>query len=650
MRYLFIILTFPFLVAQAATLDCNEVKKIADELEKKIQKKKIAPDCEKLDAKSLGLPEGSIGFPKTVNDGWDYRCKDLSSLEMQLKTVENEIALLNGITNLKSEIKDGLTVVKSFKNPNVATEATTDLFNNLEIAQSLELFMATNNSKSENILSKIASDKSGWTDIQSFAELVKKYCAEFSKDGQNAGNSVCMPGYKLTDEVYSELNDFVILGKKTDRKFNKKQIADLTDALAIKKGDEKYSYSQLLSEVPRPATGSVLSAEDFKKIQEFPELTSNSKSHFLTETKKSILSLKGSESLVQAQNIPSRFSSYLNDLKKRQEWEMKSKLSLIFNQYSDLPEIEQSSCTSAKDLSGPVSECLESIVKNEKIPQPDKNIVEDIQRELEISEDHIKRLNGFITKCVPSSSLVYPSDCDALISTQMADMVAKSQYLNALKAKMLQDSTDLVILRNFTLEKLHSASCMQAGESKISDCYQEIGNISKEALTLSGDAKSIIYVFEKPKEDSDIEKICNETKEIIPFKADICKLNDEDPSQNEKSKNPDNFQASVDPETRNKSGEAFGEFTKSILQTTANFLAPRPPQLPNAYGPNYPMVPPMKPAMDISTQIMAPAIMSGYGSYQSTPGLPPYSSSRAGGSYSPYNFSTSSYFNYPSGL
>ena len=105
----------------------------------------------------------------------------------------------------------------------------------------------------------------------------------------------------------------------------------------------------------------------------------------------------------------------------------------------------------------------------------------------------------------------------------------------------------------------------------------------------------------------------------------------------------------MDPETRNRNGEVFGEVSKSLLQTAANFLAPRPPQLPNSYGAPYPIMPPMKPALDISTQIMAPAIMSGYGSYQSTPGLPPYSSSRAGGSYSPYNFSTSSYFNYPPG-
>lgn len=649
MRYLLIILTLPFLVAHGASPDCNEVKKIADELEKKIQRKRIEKDCEKIDAKSLQLPEGSIGFPKIANEEWDYRCKDFSALEMQLKTVENEIALLNGLTNLNNEIQEGLVTFKNYKNQNIAIDATRDLFNNLEIANSLELFMATNNSKSENILSKIASDKTGWTDIISFSDLVKKYCAEFSKEGKASGVSVCSPGFKVTDEVYKELNDFVILGKGTDRKFNKKHIEDLSDALAIKKGKENYSYGQLLSEIKRPADGSLLSAEDFKKIQEFPELTSNSKSHFLSETKKSLETLKNSEKLVSAQNIPNRFRSYLEDLKERQKWEMKSKLSLVFHQYPDLKEIGESACLSAKDLSGPVSPCLTSIIDNEKVPEPDKNIVEDIQHELEIGEDHIKRLDGFITKCIPDSALTYPEECNKLISTEMAKLVAKSQYLTALKSKMMQDSTDLVTLRNFTLAKLHSAKCMQAGDSNISDCYKDIGNISKEAMTLSGDAKSIIYVFQKPKEDSDIEKICLETKESIPYKDVICKLNEEDPGEDEKSKNPDNFQASVDPETRNKAGEAFGEFTKSVFQTAANFLAPRPPQLPNAYGPNYPMVPPMPQAYSISTRIMAPAIMSGYGNYQATPGVSSYSSASAGGSYAPYNFGRSSYFNFPPG-
>jgi hypothetical protein len=125
----------------------------------------------------------------------------------------------------------------------------------------------------------------------------------------------------------------------------------------------------------------------------------------------------------------------------------------------------------------------------------------------------------------------------------MADLTAKAQVLNTLKAKHLQANADLITFRNFALEKLHSKECMNAGESNITDCYADIGNISREAIVLSKDTKDIIYVFEKPAAPTEVAELCLNNDVKVSFKKDLCKLTEEDPSK--KKTNDDNYEAPV---------------------------------------------------------------------------------------------------------
>ncbi len=644
--------TIPLILSTslAAAPDCGRMRMIAETLEKEIQEKRIGDKCSEIKPADLSLDEKSIGFPEINKDkesGFDYRCKDYSAIEMQLKTIENEIALFNGITNLKNEINEGLETLKKFPNKNIATEATTDLFKNLKVAKNLELFLATNNNKSENILSKLAADKTGWKDFDSFVELLKKNCQDFNKENKLTGDHVCSPGFKLTQEVYKEINDFTAIGKQTERKFNKSQIKDLSKALDIEKDEKKYTYTQLLSELKQPDEGKILTEEDLKKIQALPKLKSPADYSFLKEIKSSIEKIESSKSLVTVQNIPQRFQTFLTDLKNRQIWEMKSKMSLIFSQFPKLPETSSESCLKARSLEGPIDECLQSIAKSDQVNPLEKEIINDLNNELAIGHDHIKKLEGFSSKCVPDSDLKYPEECHEMLSLKMADLLEKSNYLNALKTKILQESSDRISLRNFLLEKIYSNKCGSATDSSISNCSADIGNISKEAVALSSEANNIIFVLQNPKSQTDIEKICEETKETIPFKDEICELDDEE-IEKEKNVNQDFFQASVDPVTRNRAGEDFSNFTKTLLSSVATAFTP-PPQPIRPYTSNYPMVAPLPPAKHIVTQVMEPALMTGYGVYRSHPGLTAYSPSGAGGGARPYTFSTSSYFNYPTG-
>jgi hypothetical protein len=641
MRYLLLFLAIPFLSAEAAAPDCKKLKGYANDLEKAIQSKHFTTEeCLIMDPKEFTLPD------------FDYRCKDLSAIDTQLKSIENEIALLNGITSLKTEIKDGIATLKKFEqNPAQAKEASVSFVKNLNIATSLERFLATTNTKSENILSAVVADKAGWTDRASFIGLLRKYCGGFPQKG-----TVCEQGFDLTEETFKEINDFVTIGKDTKRKFDKSQIKDLKDALAVTKANGKglevgkiYSFGQLALELKDIKTDGLLSAEHMQVIKNLPELSNSKSFNFIKDMKDSIKVLKGSEGLMATQAIPSRFTALLNDLKNRQEWEMKSKVSLVLNQYEKdyLPD-SKDKCDKARGLEkDSIAACLSPLSKNSKLQTHEQRAVDDLISEFEYGQKQITTLDELIKDCIPNEALTYPEKCEGIVSKQMADLVAKSNILTALKAKHIQSSPDLFTFRNFALEKLHSGECMTSTESNIT-CDKELGNISKEAITLSGDAGDIIHVFAKPKDATVIAQLCLESKEAnIPGKTFLCEIKDEVVVK--KSENNDSYEAPVSPENTNRTGQAWFDLGSSILNSVAGYLAPKPMAPINPYGPVYPYVQPMYAPQDISSKIMDPYLSHGFGNYYSTPGVMPYSSLSSGGTASSYDFSGGSHFNSPIG-
>jgi hypothetical protein len=658
MRYLLLLLAIPFLSVKAAGPDCIKLKQIAGELEKTIQTKRFT-DCEKMDPKEFTLPD------------FDYRCKDLSAIDAQLKSIENEIALLNGIASLTTEIKDGLVTLKKFEeNPAQAQKASVSLVKNLNVATSLERFLATTNTKSENILSAVAADKAGWTDRASFIGLLRKYCGAFPQKG-----TVCEQGFDLSEETFKEINDFVIIGKDTKRKFDKSQIKDLKNALEVTKVNGKgmeagkiYSFGQLALELKDIKTDGLLSAEHMQVIKNLPELSNSKKFNFIKEMKDSIEALKGSEGLMAVQGIPSRFTALLNDLKNRQEWEMKSKVSLVLNQYEKdyLPAESKDQCDKARALEkGSIAACLNPLAENKGLKLDLKSYeysaVGDLITEFVHGEKHITKLDNLLKLCMPKiealfakqedpkAPLTFPAECEAEgdINMQLIDLAAKSQILNALKAKHIQSSPDLFTFRNFALEKLHSGGCMNSNESNIT-CDKELGNISKEAITLSDDASDIIHVFTKPKDATVIAQLCLESKEAnIPGRTALCEIKDEVVVK--KSENNDSYEAPVSPENSNRTGQAWFDLGSSILNSVAGYLAPKPMAPINPYGPVYPYEQPMYAPQDISSKIMDPYLSHGFGNYYSTPGVMPYSSLSSGGTASSYDFSGGSHFNSPIG-
>ena len=439
MRYLLLLLVIPFLSVEAAGPDCTKLKGIAAHLEKMINgaPKDFHKDCEKMTPESLGLPSDSIGF----SGDWDYRCKNLSAIDAQLKSIENEIALLKGIDSLKTEIIGGIATIKKFDNPNQVKEASVSFVNNLNVATSLELFMATTNTKSENILSKVVEDKVGWTDLNSFAGLLRKHCKDFPSKG-----TVCESGFALSEETFKEINAFVTVGKSTERKFNKNQIKDLKKALEITKqkgtGVEVgvyYNFTQIASELKGIQPDGMLAPEDMEVIKALPVLSNNTNYDFIKNINASIKTIKSSDELVNANGIPSRFSSLLNDLKKRQEWEMKTKISLVLHQHiDDIPAEAKDNCDKARELvKDSIPACLTALSTSTGLLGNEKAAVTDLITELDYSQKQVARIDDQIANCIPNETTLTftdPAKCEGILSLNMADLVAKSLVLNAINS------------------------------------------------------------------------------------------------------------------------------------------------------------------------------------------------------------------------
>ena len=650
MRYLSIFLLIPIFSVQAAP-DCSRLKNIASTLEKEIQNKSL-PDCDKLTPKDIGQPETAIGFPNVkkrdgADGNWDYRCKDFSAIDLQLKAIENEIALLTGITKLQTEIDQALATFKKFPDQKLALNSSKSFYTNVKVAASLEDFIHTNNDSEENILSKVIGDKAGWTDINSFAGLLRKHCAGFP-----SVDTVCKKGYGLDPDVFAEIETFVKVGGKSVGKFDKKQIKELKEALAIKKGKDNYSYNQLLLEIKDPGEG-VLSEADLEKIRAMPELESVSNDfRFLKEIKKSSKNLKDSKELVYAQGTPDRIRTLVTDLKNREEWELKSKLSLVLSQHN-LDGDLKTKCDAVRELAGDVSTCLAPLAKTLKGTEASK--VEDYNLEMKYGQAYVARLAEIQTKCIPNENMELAPECKTLfkgMTDKLASLTEKASVLQALKVKHMQTAPDLINLRNFALQKLLSGECVTEGDADIKECYPDLGTIPREAATLTGEAGEILYVLENPKAEIDIDKICDESEEKVTFKADLCELADEEAKKrNLKSKvNVDNYQATVDPEHRDTSKEGFLAAGQTLLGAIAGMFAPKPQPMINPYANNMNPYPMMAAPQDISQKIMSPYMARGFGNYYPTPGLRPYSSVSSNvGTYSAYDMGTGKIFNSPVG-
>ncbi len=636
MRYLLLCLLIPIAIAHAVetSLVCQDLKTMANQMQREIQRSRV--ECDK-------LPEDALGSTPVPRGMEDYKCKDLSAIEARLKSLESELAMIKGLESVRKEIIEGQKNIAEIKRPELIAKASETFLSNLAIAETMELMLATNGANGKNVFSELADRPAAdWDTPGKLKPIIEKFCV----DNQVPGTSICSGGKTITQESFLAIRDFVGIGQDTQKKFKKGHIKDLQDALSITKEDDKeYSFNRLaalLKDMPRNGE---LKKEQMDILKSMPAIKANKKFSYLTQ-------LKEAKDVLDIQNGSKQFKFFLQDLKNRQEWELKSKLSVVLFEHSaKIPVENQQACLAARTLSTPIADCLAPLTSDANSDRTSRAIVTDLEKELTLGEKHLAEINKLMSICVPDQELKMPAECESAVTAKQADLIPQIQFLNAMKIYLLKGKDDRIKLYNYALAQLREKGCGKIEKTDVLNCYQDVGSISKEAVALSGAATDIIHILAKPDDETDITELCKkeDEKKDLTYLKRLCEI---DEAGNQPAapapKNPDDVEASTDPGSRNPMSEAWRDLALLGAQTLGQMFAPPPEVGPNPYGPIYPPVNLGAPKGDIYDQLAAPYVKSGMTSYTPGLGLSPYGAGGAGSSVN-YDFGGSSMFNRPPG-
>lgn len=640
MKYLLLILAIPFFTAQAAAPECEELKKWTKDLELKMQESRIGKSCTELKLETDVSSENKKDFE-------DYRCRDFSAIELKLKSVESEIAMYRGLSSLKAEIQRAKESLKRNGDRSLVEANTKSFFRNLKFAADLELFLGANNSKKENILSALA--KAPPADLESpeaFGRLIVEKCKEFNASQA----SVCNKQFAVTEDFRADFLDLVRLGKNTEPKFDKAQVNRLKDALVLKNGKVDYTYGQLLGEM-KNSDAAMITAEDLAKLKSLPEFSNSKKFDFISKLKNAKRNLGNSQTLIEAQGAPAKFAGFLSALKNREEWELKSKLFLVLKQVegntSETAKQAKQACDNSQALAPEIENCFKALMDIKELESSQRNAIKDLKDEFVYGQNQVKNLDDLISSCIPDQDLNFADEqkCEGVVSNRMIELEQKASILSNLKLKVAAAAPQIMIFRNYAIEKLMANECLKPEETNIPNCYENIGTISREAVALTDSVNKVIYVYDKPAQATQVDQLCKQEHkgtpeapvEHVPYKQDLCRWKIKDTTQKANSIQKELYDAPVSPEKQRPSTlQNLTTLGKNLLNT---FMPARPPQAafnpypsPSPYALNYPGL------LHPYQQVMVPAVQTGFGNYQNLTG-----------SSGAYAFGGSSHFNAPFG-
>jgi hypothetical protein len=605
--------------------DCKELGTILQGYEKDLNGKAIK-DCGQLKHEDLlGDRKDKVVAKDFLKD---KTCLELGDIETQTERLKAELAVLDGIDKLKIAVKESKE--KAEQNSRVAGLS---FVASLNTAQSLELLVKTKNKNGDQLLEYLKKEVKASTDL---IPKVQAFCKELDNKGVDACNPEAFkPGDEASKEIISILN--------SSEKVNSDQIKKWQDMLAIKRKNPVEEESEYSFHIMQTELSSAFAALDNKEIMSKAHLAAIKRLDDFENNPKGLSFVEDINSIKDKKKtkiLSDKLFLLMGDAKSRQQFEMQSKVSVLYDNYKErlvtLSESEKSDCELSKSNFEKAKVCTDSLKKNSKSigVQGFDSQLDSIKASLDFIYE-LSKVEGSCKDTLLTTELL-PEECYKSMDKNKAEIQDQILQLNVLKDKIGSENLDLMTYRNLALNKWYNNSSCGKVESvmDLCDTTDTSETISKMALMTMSESMSVAVMF-NPKPDEEVnkkaEELCgDDRKKKTKSEERLCEFFN-DTTTNVVTKNEDN---SDGPVTAPDGGHAEAKIRDAWLQGGANLLAQglstylqrnmTPPPVVNPYPYNYAPYSGSGGGMGIADSIMFNARYQGaYGFYMPTQGLPP---------------------------
>ncbi len=639
MKFLILILFITPAFSQELAPNCQELSKILQSLEQDLAMSSITNvpgGCNTYINQEI--PENQKGYFD------EKKCDTLNTIETELRSLENQEGILKGLQRLRLDIQASLDKTKKTTGL-AAAIAGEEFVQKLNIGQSFETILRLD----IDLRLKFESEIKG-KDIDTAEEMKAQFFSfcnnpEIKSQIKPGQHTFCEPGlFNPSDAAVKELNLYL-------HEFASPVSDEISKAESKKREEEALSNKDSKGDPVSFTEMTQKLVEELSKSTNTDEKTAGLALAKLTKDESQSLSrdeLKAVQKLgsftkdhdaLKNKISSERYKFLLDDIKKRQELEIRSKASILISQYgTKLSSDQQLKCAKTKSDINVAKDCLELLDQSYGTNGTAETDVHKGVKALSASLLYLNTLQEMQNKCTGAEKNPLPDICsNPDFNVEDFDSLYKNIHsLNLIRAQIISENKKQADLKNFTLATMMKMdNCLTSEQTEIEFCEAE-PKLNTEAISLSSDILDISIVIGKSNENSskpDISEICKTDGKNHDEKRLCAVLTgppaSETPLEIPKKENKEE-EVFTTPGKREESsiadkiGSVFG-FVQQVLAS------------PSSVPPIYPMIPPpgfASPyanggggAMSISDRILAPAVFQGgFGFYRNTPGTQPFTS------------------------
>lgn len=658
MNLLYLFLLIPLSFADSPP-GCEGLAQILQEYERDIHDKPMA-SCTTLTHQQI------VGNLPVLNPNFleGKLCQDIYTIEAQLEKLKLEEAILTGINKLKTSVATNQAGTSN-PNPTVSRVAGMRFVDSLDTAQSLEVLLQTSSTDGKYVIEKLkALEPNQLLNQNDLALRVSEICKDENKSQQNACNpNIFKPGPEAARELIKLISETPSITTSQVSSWQRMLKIKRKDA---KEGDEEYSFNQMKQEMTAAFeaidNNQVMSKDHIRAISKLDQFENATGLSFVED----ITLLKDQK---KAKIASDKFQLLMGDAKTRQQYEVMSKISVVWDNFKEinknspvsLTDSQKADCENSKNLYNLAKSCESHL--REANRDIGNNNLNDFLDAIKSSIDYADKLETAEASCKTEleRSGTLSESCFNQINNDLAQVQDKITQLNLIKRRIGSENVEKMQFRNFALNKWVDQNCSVVS-SPIDFC-EDNTSISKNALlTLSDSLKVAVLFTPKPEVNAEVEKVCEEKEEELKDKdtpeASLCKFFNDTTSDVIQTDNADDSVQTVGVEAPDgghdaaNTRDAWIAGGAKVLGTLLPSLLPKvtPPPRVNPYPMNYNPYAGGLGAMGIADSIMFNArTQGGYGFYMPTPGLQPgtaFGMNSSFGGYKAASVGSSKYFSF----